>query len=101
MTPDRNHFGAVVAINLQLLSAFGFAVTAWAIWPTTAEWWGLGVMSVLFGLGALHGLVGALRSMAALHAKDRALHDYLARGGPPKQARFASDELLRKKGMIP
>lgn len=92
--------GAIVTVNLQLLAACLFGAIAWLIWPDTPEWWGLGLLSILFGLAALSGLGNAVRAAIGLYQKERVIADYMALGGDPKSARLASLDDLRKAGMV-
>lgn len=100
MSPFRRNAGAIVGINVQLLFAAASAVFAWAIWPATVEWWGLGMVSVLFGMGALAGMSNAIGAMRAIYTKERALADYMAQGRAPKSARLASNADLKRAGML-
>jgi hypothetical protein len=70
------------------------------VWPGTPEWWGLGVVSLMLALAALGCLAKAIRAMVDLHAKERVLAEFMAQGGAPKSARLASEDQLRKAGMI-
>ena len=92
--------GAIIQINLQLLYATVFAGIAWISWPSVPEWWGLGLLSIMCGMGAAGGLVNALSGMVGLYRREQALADYMAQGGAPKSARMASQEELRRAGMI-
>jgi hypothetical protein len=100
MKPFGSSFGAIVVINMQLLSAFAYGAIAWAVWPQTIEWWGLGIISIVLGAAAPVALLNALRGIAALRMRRRALADYMAQGGTPKSAQMASDRDLRRAGMI-
>lgn len=100
MKPSQRDPGAVAAINVQLLFASGFGFIAWACWPSSAEWWGIGVGCVIFALAALAGVANALRGMIELYRKNRVLAEYMALGDAPKAARLASDADLRKAGMV-
>ena len=100
MTLYRTGTAEIVRINVCQLLAFSCGATAWAIWPDRLDWWGFGVVSVLLGFGAFSFLIQALKSMAAVYAKAKALADYRARGGDPKSSRMASNEDLKKSGMI-
>lgn len=99
-SPFRSSFRTIVAINVHLLTATGCAAIAWSIWPSAPEWWGLGVLSVLFGVTSVSALVKALGGMIALTRKDRVLHDYMARGGEPTPARMATPSDLKRAGML-
>ncbi len=92
--------GAIVTVNLQLLGACLFGFVAWAIWPDTPEWWGLGLLSILCGIAAFAGLANAVRAAIGLYCKEKVLADYMALGDAPKSARLASLDDLKKAGMV-
>jgi len=97
--PHRNT-GAIVGINMRLLTAALSAIMAKAVWPTTPEWWGLAVLSVMFALAAFGSVAAGIGGMVALYRRDRELTDYMAQGGAPKSARLADIDRLRKAGMV-
>ena len=100
MKPFASNIGAIVGINVQLLGAFACGVIAWAIWPQTIEWWGLGLLSIILWCGAFSCLVTALKLMVTLHGRRRVLAEYMAQGGKPKSAQMACNKDLRRAGMV-
>jgi ABC-type Co2+ transport system permease subunit len=90
MTPFQNSLGTIIQINLKLFVAAVFAVTAHSIWPTTPEWWGLGVIAILMGAGALSLLVEAIGMALKLYQRDKAIAAYLAQGSKPKSSVLVS-----------
>lgn len=100
MTPFQRNGGAVAGINLNFLMSCAFGIGAWAVWPASAEWWGLGVLSIMLGLSAFGSFANATRAMASLYAKERVLAEFLAQGEAPKSAELASEAKLRAAGMI-
>jgi hypothetical protein len=99
-TPTPSKSGSIVAINMHLFAAVVCAVIARAAWPTSPEWWGMGVVSILFGMAALASVAAAIGGMKSLYLRERELSVYMAQGGPPKSAKLADHERLRKAGMI-
>lgn len=91
--------GATVAINVQLFVAVGCVWAGRAIWPTSAEWWGLGFLSIVLGLAALGAVADALKLMIRVYRHQRAILDYLAQGKPPSDADVASGDQLDRAGM--
>jgi hypothetical protein len=81
-----------------MASVCGFS--AWALWPQTPEWWGLGVLSIMLSMATAGGLVSALKAMAGLYHRERVIADYMAQGGAPKSAQLATSEQLRRAGMV-
>ena len=100
MKPFRTPLRSVVEINFNLLLAAGCGYVAWVIWPQEPEWWGLGVIGTILALAAVGGVMKALRLMMAVHAKDRAIADYLAQGGSPRSSRLATKDDLKDAGML-
>lgn len=99
-TPFRSSFRSTIDINANLLMASGCGFVAWTIWPQEPEWWGLGAMSIILWVGAVGGLAKAVRLMAAVYGKDRAMADYMAQGGKPKSSRLATADDLNRAGML-
>lgn len=93
-------FGAAVSVNLKFLLACAFGWAAWYIWPTTPEWYGLGVASVLLGCGAFAHVVNALQLMARVYKREKELRAYMALGDEPKSSEMASDAKLKEAGML-
>lgn len=100
MNPPSKNTGSVVAINMNLFAAVLCAIIAWAAWPTSPEWWGMGVVSILFGMAALASVAAGIGGMKSRYGRDRELSVYVAQGGPPKSAKLADHERLRKAGMV-
>jgi hypothetical protein len=100
MKPFQSNFRSTAAINVNLLAATGCGFSAWAVWPSSVEWWGFGVVSILLGGAAIAAAVKAGSAMIALRAKDRAVADYLAQGARQKSARLVSDRELEEKGLL-
>lgn len=89
-----------VAVNGGFLGAIVFGWGASALWPSSPEWWGLGVVSVMLGMGAVACLGSAIGTMVGRYRREHELHRYLSQGGAPKSARLASNDDLRRAGMI-
>lgn len=90
----------VLAVNLQLLVACVCGFGAWALWPQSPEWWGLGVTSVMLGMACVGGIANALRFAWTAYSKAKVIAEYRAQGADPKTAALASRERLRQAGMI-
>lgn len=99
MNPYPSRFGASVAINVKSLFAFGFGCTSWFMWPNTADWWGLGALSIMSGIGAASLTVSAAKIMVRVYSRDKAIQLYMAQGRAPKSSEMASYDALKKAGM--
>lgn len=99
MNPYPSRFGASVAINVKSLFAFGFGWMSWFMWPDKAEWWGLGALCIMSGIGAASLAVSAIKIMARVYSRDKAIQLYMAQGRAPKSSEMASSDALSKAGM--
>ena len=98
--PSSSKSGSIVAINMNLFTAVLCAIIARAAWPTSPEWWGMGVVSILFGMAALASIAAGIGGMKSLYRREREITVYMAQGVAPKSAKLADNERLRKAGMI-
>jgi len=98
-TPVPSAFGASVKINLNFLMACGFGYAGWYIWPTSPHWWGLGLASVLFWLGAFGLVLNAVQLMVRVYAREKEVRGYLSIGAPPKDSKMATPDQLEQAGM--
>ena len=96
----KSRFSRIWNINGQLLGAATCAFVAWLLWPSSYEWWGFGVLSIIMAFGTVLGLIGAIKSMAALYDRDKMIIDYGTLGAAPKSSRMASEDQLRDAGML-
>jgi hypothetical protein len=100
MNGIQGRTSTIITVNMQLLAACLSGIIAWAIWPESPEWWGLGLLSILLWLAALSGLGNAVRAAVGLYQREKTIAEYMALGGAPKSARLASLDDLRKAGMV-
>lgn len=99
--PSLAHrLGTSVAINANFFCAAGFALTAWMIWPDSAAWWGLGLISVLLGLASLGCGKTAITMMIRRYEYERAVAVFETQGAGPKSSHTATHERMRRAGMI-
>lgn len=96
--PDRR--SAMFKINKHCLGAGISGVIAWTLWPSSPEWWGLGVISVILGMQVPIGLISAVKVYAAFRQRERAIAAYSAQGAPTKSSAMASRKTLIDAGMI-
>lgn len=99
MSKDVAPYSATLAINGKLCTSFLFGFTAWAIWPTTAEWWQFGVMSVMFGVMAVAHFLGAIRLMIKATIRERQIKKFLKQGREAGSSELATRDALRRAGM--
>ena len=90
----------ILDINLKLFGAALFGFIAWAIWPSSIEWWGLGLLSIVIAMASFVAAIEAIKAMVRLHGRERAIAEFEAIGAGPKAARLATDETLKEVGML-
>lgn len=90
----------IVRINLLGLAASLFGTAAWFVWPGTAEWWGMGVLSLLFGVAAFRLGVQALGMAWRAWEQDRAVAALDRLGGETKSSQMATTKQLKRMGML-
>ena len=98
--PFKRSKSRIWAINSQLLGTALCAFASWVLWPSSYEWWGFGLLSIIMALGSILGLHGAIKAMSALYERDKMIADYEDLGGAPKSSRMASEDQLRDAGML-
>ncbi len=99
-TPYQSAFGVIFRINTRLLFSSSLTFAGWQMWPDSALGYGWGFLAIcLFG-SALGLLIEALKEMTKIYVRDREIEIYMAQGNKPTAAEFASDEDLRRSGMI-
>jgi hypothetical protein len=92
--------GTIIGVTIQFAFAALLGFVAWFVWPTTPEWWGLGVVSVIAGLGAFAGASKAMRTAIVAWRKHRAVRAYLRQGRKPGSSKMANLTDLRRAGMV-
>ena len=92
-------FGIIVQINLKLLWATAMIFVAYFSWPTSAKWYGFGLISICAGAAAIGLVIEAIRAMTKLYVRDKALEKYVAQGGKTKSSEMATSDALDNAGM--
>ncbi len=99
MIPGHSSTVNVLRVNGQFLMAFFFGCAAWIFWPTSAAWWGYGLLSLGSGACAISLTIKAITLMIQVRDAERAIQHHLHQTRPSEQARLASDDALRRAGM--
>ena len=100
MSMHKTPIGAMLKVNSHFLMAFLFAGGSWLIWPTSLKWWGLGLMSILLGAGAVTYLIAAFRDMVKLYIRERELARFSATARAPAPSDLADQKALKNAGMF-
>jgi hypothetical protein len=100
VTIGKTPFSSVLAINGHFLLAFLTGGIAWLIWPTSPEWWGLGLMSIILGAASFSSAITALRSMTKIYVREKEIARFTANSRAPDPSDLADTNALRKAGLI-
>lgn len=92
--------GSIFKVNMMLIGSVIQGVAAYWFWPTSKEWWMLYIYSVLIGCAAIATFIQALRLIWQIYLHDNIFGEYRKKGGEQKSSRMASDEALKKTGML-
>jgi hypothetical protein len=92
--------GTILRINLHLFMSSLSGVIAWFIWPDTLEGSGWGFIAIILWANVFVCIVTALREMAQLYLRDKAVAAIIAESKTAKSDQLASYEDLRRGGMI-
>ncbi len=97
MSLRKPAYGTIFQINMALLGASGFAFAAWAFWPDSLKWWGMGVFSLMCGAAAPAMLIRAVILMFKLYQRDKALAEFEAEIPKAETIMAAQGELEREQ----
>lgn len=100
MKSFENNFRPLASVNLNALGAVSCGFIAWAIWPTSVEGWGFGMISIFLGVAAIAAVAKVARILMVERRRKQVMADYLAQGARQKSARLVSDRELREKGLL-
>ena len=100
MTIRKTPFSSIVAINGHMLLAFLTGGIAWLMWPTSPEWWGLGVMSIILGAASFSSTITALRSMLKVFSREKEIARFTSNSRAPEPSDLADSDALKRAGLI-
>ena len=92
--------GSIIRVNLLFLGTVIQIVAAYWFWPTSKEWWMLYFTATLIGLSAFATFIQALRLIWQIYKRDMIFGAYRKKGGEQKSSRMASDDALKRSGML-
>lgn len=95
----RGRTSAVVKINKDFLIACLFGWLAWKLWHVHTEFYGVVLLSLLFGIVTISAVMSALIQIGTLYARERMIAAYIAQGVKPKTSKLAGGDALDKAGM--
>jgi hypothetical protein len=97
--PVKTPFAMILGVNGHLLTCVLLSFAAWAIWPSTAEWWQLGLMSVMLAVLAFSKFCTAIRAMTKIYLREREIARHMALGQVDRPSELAGRDALRRAGM--
>ena len=100
MTIGQTPFNSILVINGHFLLAFLTGGIACLIWPTSPEWWGLGLISIILGTASFTSTVTALRSMAKVYIRKKEIARFTANSRAAEPSDLADSIALKKAGLI-
>lgn len=95
----RPPMAAVLSVNGKFLTAALMGCLAWAVWPTSPQWWPIAILSVALGIVALRSLIEASTLIARIYRRERRIAAMLAQGRTQRPADLATARTLRQARM--
>lgn len=100
MNALQSSFKAKLRINGMFLMACLCGFICWVSWPTSIEWWGFGIVSIIMGLNTIILTFKAFGEIFALYARDKSIAALMAQGSVAKADDLADPNTLKSKGMV-
>ncbi|WP_373354485.1 hypothetical protein [Pseudoroseicyclus sp. CXY001] len=99
---ERNpEWRAILKINAHFALGTLCLGAAWLAWSNvTKEWWQLYIFAVLVGLTGVLQVLDGMRHLWRFFSRSRQLARMKRMGGVPRADHLASEDDLRKRGMI-
>ena len=91
---------SILAVNGLFFQAFLAGACAWWLWPSSPEWWGFGLISVILGVAAFGKIVAGFRAMVKIHGREKEFARLAATSRSPDPSDLADQDALRDAGMI-
>ncbi len=91
---------ALFILNAKQLFAFTLGTISYAIWPTSAEWAGLGLISILVAVASICLWGEATNEIFKFRDFEADQNEFLAQGKQVKSSTLASNDQLKKDGVI-
>jgi len=91
---------SIFTVNGHLLHAFLLGGLAWWLWPSSPEWWGFGLLSIILGAAAFGKSIEALRAMVKIYGREKELARLAATSRAPDPSDLADQNALKDAGMI-
>jgi hypothetical protein len=100
MSTFKTPFSSTLAINGHLFLGAMQTITAVSIWPSSPEWWGFGLLSVLLGLSAFANLIAALRKMVKVYGREKEIARLAMSSRQPEPSDLAGFDAMKNAGMF-
>lgn len=99
-TPILSPVKTIATVNIDLLAAVGCWFASSALWPTTYEWWGLSLISIMFGAGVPLCIIDAVKCLWRYWRQKAAIDAFHEGRSAPKSARLADERRMDEMGMF-
>lgn len=96
----KTPISSVLTVNGHFLQAFVLGAGAYWVWPSSPEWWGFGLLSIVLWFGALSKTIEALRAMVKIYGREKELARFAATSRAPAPSDLADHNALKDAGMI-
>ena len=100
MSLGKTPTASVLTVNGHFFQAFLLGAFAWWLWPSSPEWWGFGLLSIILGVGAFGKTIEALRAMVKIYGREKELARLAATSRAPDPSDLADENALKNAGMI-
>lgn len=90
---------SVLAVNGHFLQAFLLGASARWLWPSSPEWWGFGLFSIILSFAAFGKTVEALRAMLKIYGREKEFARLAATSRAPDPSDLADQNALKNAGM--
>ncbi len=95
-TPDSS----IASVNGHFLVVFLLGASAYWLWPSSPEWWGFGLFSIILGFAALGKMIAAYRAMIKIYGREKELARLAATSRAPDPSDLAYQNALKNAGIM-
>ncbi len=87
-------------INTKLLYAGFLGVISYMSWPTSAKYYGFGLVSICAGLAAAALAKEAIKMIGDIRTFEGDQEEFLAQGNEVKSSSLLAEDFMTEKGVI-
>ncbi len=90
----------IVKINAMLLYASVLGVVSYLSWPTSAKYYGFGLVSICAGLAAAALATKPITLIGDIRTFEDDQNEFLAKGNEVKSSTLLAEDFMTEKGVI-